>query len=253
MRRRVAAFVGLLAITGATQVAAQVPEKFENLKVLPKDITREQLLATMRSFSLGLGVRCEYCHEEKAASMQAAPGRGGPDLDFKSDKKPTKERARFMLGMVRTINDTLLAKLQNRADPPVRVGCVTCHRGSPLPRTLDAVLAETITKQGVDSAIAQYRKLRDETMVAGRYNFGELTLSDPARALSSQGKHADAIRLLELNQEFFPQSAQIDFQMAETYRAAGDTAKAIERYKKTLEKQPNNAQAKRRLTELGVQ
>ena len=234
----------------AQPLRAQGPEKFENLKVLPKDITREQLLATMRSFAMGLGVRCEYCHQERSPGAAPAPGQGGPDLDFKSDQKPTKVKARFMLRMVGTINDSILSQLPDRSDPPVRVMCVTCHRGSPLPKTLENMLVETTNKFGADSAIAQYRRLRDQALTSGRYNFGESTLTEVARTLATTNKQDDALRMLLLNEEIFPQSGQTDFQIAELYRMRGDKDKAIEYYKKTLEKQPNNGQAKRRLDEL---
>ena len=34
------------------------PDSFTNLKVLPKTIGKQELVATMRGFALGLGVRC---------------------------------------------------------------------------------------------------------------------------------------------------------------------------------------------------
>src|SRR5256886_17658174 len=45
------------------------PDSFTNLKVLPKTIGKQELIATMRSFALGLGVRCTYCNvgRERAA------------------------------------------------------------------------------------------------------------------------------------------------------------------------------------------
>lgn len=248
MPRRPQLLFTIILVLLARPLAAQIPEKFENLKVLPKDIPREQLLATMRAFSLGLGVRCEYCHEENAAAA-AAPG-GGPNLNFKADTKPTKETARFMLRMVRTINDSLLSQLTRRSDPPVRVQCVTCHRGSPLPRTLETLLVETTNKFGIDSALVQYRRLREQTLTSGRYNFSEITLSEVARQLSAAGKAAEALRMLLLNEEMFPQSGQASFQIAEYYRNQGDKAKAIEYYKTTLQKAPDHQQAKRRLQEL---
>ncbi|HEX6557840.1 MAG TPA: c-type cytochrome [Longimicrobiales bacterium] len=232
----------------AAPLEAQIPDKFENLKVLPRDITRDQLVATMRAISLGLGVRCDYCHEENPGTP--AQG-GGPNLNFKADTKPTKETARFMLRMVRTINDSVLSQLTRRSDPPVRVQCVTCHRGSPLPRTLDAVLVETTTKFGADSAVAQYRRLREQALSSGRYNFGEVTLSEAARQLSASGRNDEALRMLLLNEEMFPQSGQVMFQIAEFYRSRGENAQAIEYYRKTLQQMPNNQQAKRRLQELG--
>lgn len=241
---------GAVLLAAAQHANAQIPDKFENLKVLPKDITRDQLITVMRGFSTGLGVRCQYCHEVKQGAPAPAPG-AMEELDFKSDRKAEKDVARVMMKMAATINDSLLAKIPDRVEPGVRVTCVTCHRGSPLPRLLDGVLAQTIEEAGVDSAIAQYRKLRAETMALGRYNFGEPTLSDLARQLVMEKKTDEAIRILELNQEHFPASANIDFQIGEIHRGRGEREQAVARYRKALEKAPNHQQAKRRLAELG--
>src|SRR3989454_2661956 len=56
------------------------PDSLTNLKVLPKTSGKQELIATMRSFALGLGVRCTYCHV----------GREGAPLDslkFAADDK----------------------------------------------------------------------------------------------------------------------------------------------------------------------
>lgn len=246
-RMKIILTASVVALVSAGAAQAQIPEKFENLEVLPKDISRAELTQVMRSFAMGLGVRCQYCHVVK-------PG-GNPNslesLDFKSDDKVEKKKARVMMKMTRTINSTLLADLPERAQPNVAVQCVTCHRGSPLPRTLDRVLAQTIEKQGIDSAVVQYRQLRETAMVQGRYNFSEQTLNELAQQLATESKTAEAIRMLELNQEFYPKSAQIDFQLGEIYRGRNENDKAKAAYRKALEKQPNHQQAARRLQELG--
>ena len=41
----------VLATATASTGSAQIPDKFTNLKVLPKDTTREQLVPIMRSFA----------------------------------------------------------------------------------------------------------------------------------------------------------------------------------------------------------
>src|SRR5258708_32455280 len=48
-----------LLLTG-TPAAAQFPDKFTNLKVLPKDISKHEMESTMRSFAFALGVRCDH-------------------------------------------------------------------------------------------------------------------------------------------------------------------------------------------------
>ena len=228
---------------------AQIPEKFENLQVLPKDIPRDSLLKVMRGFTSALGVRCDFCHMQR----EGAPSQGGQvPLNFASDDKPEKKNARVMLRMVRDINGEQLPKLADRADPPVTVTCLTCHRGLSRPMTLDMVLARTIEKSGVDSAVKQYRGLRATSAMNGKYDFSESTITELAQRVAMGGKPDDAITLLQLNQEFYPNSAQVDFAMGEIYRQKGDKDKAIVAYRAALVKQPQNRQARARLTELGV-
>jgi len=70
----------LLVCSGAN---GQNPDKFTNLKVLPKDISKQELQTTMRGFAFALGVRCEHCHVEKKA-----PEKGfNYDADDKEAKK----------------------------------------------------------------------------------------------------------------------------------------------------------------------
>jgi hypothetical protein len=240
----------LLALTGSLSAQNPAgrpggpPERFKNLKVLPKNIPRDSLLSTMRGFTQALGVRCSFCH----ATVQGA---SNPDsLDFPADTKVEKRNARVMLKMVRDINAKRLPDLPGRADPPVRVSCITCHRGSQLPRTIDLVVEQVIDSAGVDVAVQRYRQLRTETMERGRYDFSEGPVNDLARRLAAQGKTADALKLLDMNAELHPASAAIDLEFGDIYRASGDREKALTHYRAALEKQPNNPQARRRVQEL---
>lgn len=234
----------LLVLAGAAPAAAQIPERFENLQVLPKDIPRDSLVQIMRGFAMSLGVRCQYCHVQR----QGADGR--ESFDFKADDKEPKEKARFMMRMTRDLNTQVLPRVPHRHDPPVGVGCVTCHRGLPIPTTLDRVLATALDSGGAPAAIARYRQLRQETMASGRYDFSENSVNELARRLAAQGKTAEAAALLEMNAEFYPQSGQIDFQLGEVYRARGERDKALVRYRMAQQKEPNNPQIRRRIDEL---
>src|ERR1700746_2837753 len=95
----------------AMPTAAQFPEKFSNLKVLPKDISRAELQSTMRGFAFALGVRCEHCHTEKA-------GGGKFEMDFAADDKEAKKTARVMLEMVAAINRDYISKVPDT--PPLQ-------------------------------------------------------------------------------------------------------------------------------------
>lgn len=223
------------------------PPRAENLQVLPKDTPRDTVIAIMRSISASLGVQCGYCH------VSTRDTSGATRFQFASDAKPTKETARAMMRMTSRINGELLPTVPERRDPPVNVTCVTCHRTMPVPQTLAQVLDSALTASGAagaDSAIALYRRLRANEVTSGRWDFGEPTLADWARTLAARGRGAEAVALLELNAEQFPNSAQADVQLAELHRTRGERDKAIARYRMALMKQPNNQQAKRRLAEL---
>ena len=134
MRRSVPFIIAVIIILGCSTIDQQKAQpaktdnaEFHNLKVLPVNISHDELINTMRGFARALGTRCDHCH---------AAGPPGPDgkekLDFASDAKPEKNVARTMIRMVRTINGDYIAKVeQPKLDNPVT--CGTCHRGHTQP------------------------------------------------------------------------------------------------------------------------
>jgi len=234
-------FTLVALMLAATPAAAQIPDTFENLQVLPRDIPRAELVQLMRSFSFALNVRCEYCHEQRSPNENP---------DFKSDARPAKNKAREMLRMVQTINTTLLPRVPSRVEPRTEVGCATCHHGLAIPKSLQDTLLETIQAKGAAAAVEQYRDLRKTTMPSGRYNFGEWEINEVARRLEEAGNRDAAQTMLEMNAEFYPESAAIDFFLGELLRARGDIDKAVAKYRAALAKAPQHEGAKRRLAEL---
>ena len=114
----VAIFLPVCALPqDAPKKGPPIPEP-KNLKLLTGQ-TGAQVLETMRSFRVALGVQCTYCH---------VAGTGGPP-DFASDENPKKETARMMLSMAREINGKF------PQDGKRRVSCYTCHRGAAIPLT----------------------------------------------------------------------------------------------------------------------
>jgi hypothetical protein len=101
----------LLVFTLIAAWAQQPPPEPKNLKVL-KD-PGAQLIPIMRSFSAGLGVKCDFCHVKG---------------DFASDDNPHKDIARKMIVMAEHINS-------NFPDGKMHVTCYTCHRGEEEPKT----------------------------------------------------------------------------------------------------------------------
>ncbi len=94
-----------LLLTPCAAQAQFPPDSFTNLQVLPEDIGTRQLIGTMRSFALGLGVRCTFCHVGEEGQPLAT-------YDFAADDKPQKLKAREMVRMVRSINIDHLASLE---------------------------------------------------------------------------------------------------------------------------------------------
>jgi hypothetical protein len=237
-----------IALPAQTAVGQGAP--LQNLQYFPKDITRDSLTQFMRGFAMSLGVRCEFCH---AAREGAPPNPGGaPPLNYASDEKDNKKIARYMLRMVDSINMKLLPGIPNRDTPPTTIGCVTCHRGVMKPTTIEAVLLGTTSEMGVDTAVARYRMLRND-MAFGRYNFSEQPVIEVSRKLGAAGKHADGIKLLTMLQEFYPNSVNIDFEIASLENASGNKDAAITRLRAILAKNPNDRRAQQALQRLGVQ
>jgi tetratricopeptide (TPR) repeat protein len=238
-------WVLLVAAAGlaAPSLQAQLPDKFTNLQVLPKDITKPQLIGTMRSFAGGLGVRCDFCHQEGADHK----------LDFASDAKEQKKTARLMMKMVAAINGDYLTKLGGEHaehSHENQVGCFTCHHGVQEPDTIQTVLDEEIDKTGVDAAVAKYRELKERYYGRASYDFGAPPLDDLAEHLLEEKKTAEAMRILELNLESYPDVAETHALMGEAYLATGDREKARTALEKAIELDPKNPRLKKRLEEI---
>jgi len=116
-------------------------------------------------------------------------------------------------------------------------------------RSIANALLNTITEKDVASAITQYRALKAGP-TASEYDFGEPELNRLGYQLLSMKKVAEAVEILKLNVEMFPQSSNVYDSLAEAYMAHNDKELSIANYKKSLELDPNNANAKARLATL---
>jgi tetratricopeptide (TPR) repeat protein len=236
-------FIALL-LTGS-RASAQFPDKFTNLKVLPKDISKHDIESTMRSFAFALGVRCDHCHVEKKA-----PEHG---FDFAADDKEEKKTARIMLQMVSGINHDYISKVPKEppANAPIQVQCVTCHHGLTQPRTLTAVLSESLEKDGLDKTLALYGELRKKYYGSGQYDFGEGSLNQLTEALLAKKANSEALAIAELNfSANHPDSVWSYHMLAQTHEANGQIDKAIADYRKALELHPDDKWAQQQIDSL---
>lgn len=215
--------------------SAQIPDKFTNLKVLPKTIKKDELVGTMRQFSLALGVRCNHCH----VPVDSTKGRG---LNFASDDKNEKVIARSMMNMVTTINTTLIPKAGIKS--PAAVRCVTCHHGIQHPETLTDALKKTVEKDGVAAAQQQYRDLRAKYYGTGAYDFSPMSLHDLAEWVAHDKGDVDgAIAIANMSIEQDPKESESFALLGMLQAVKGDKTAAMESYKHALELDPENHRA----------
>jgi tetratricopeptide (TPR) repeat protein len=232
----------LVMALGAVPAAAQIPDKFTNLQVLAKDITKPELVRTMRTWAGELGVRCMHCHV-------------GPDnlegMDFAIDTKPTKRAAREMIRMVQTINGSVVKALPPREAPRDGVSCYTCHRREarpPLP--LHEELARTAQARGGAAAAERYRELRRAGEVSGKYDFGPEMLAMTAFTLFERKRLDDALAIAQLAVEQYPSVADAHVVLGQAQLQRGDASAAKGSFRKALELDPQHPMAQRRLKEM---
>ncbi|HEY6548671.1 MAG TPA: c-type cytochrome, partial [Vicinamibacteria bacterium] len=230
--------IGASLVLCSSQARAQVPERFTNLQVLPKEMPRRDLVTTMRHWASALGVRCGHCHTG-----------GNPDtlqgVDFASDEKWEKRTARAMFRMMKGVEADYLRQLEARpvsatvpAEPALGLACATCHRGLRRPETLDAVLSRILESEGLDAALRSYEDLRGKYLGRGSYDFSERPLNTIAERLLAEKRSQEATRLLELGARFNPDAAWLHHLLGDARLAEGDRPGALAAYERALVIEP---------------
>lgn len=226
--------VVVLPLSAAAQERVDVFADPQNLQVLSESISSAELSATMRGFAMGLGVRCETCHVGEAGQPLST-------FDFASDEKAMKQKARLMLEMLGEINDKQVARLDDvEKASRVEVRCMTCHRGQPQPRLIEDVMDEQLAENGIDGAVGEYRRLRNENYGSHSFDFSEYVLPMYAQRLAGQGDVHAAIALTALNAENFPESDYTQFSLGELHAVAGEVELALKHYTRAIELKPSN-------------
>ncbi|WEA01327.1 c-type cytochrome [Mucilaginibacter sp. SJ] len=123
--------LGLLSIVvfGAMTTSKPQDEGFKNLKVLPKNISGENLHKVMEDWEHSLGVHCNFCHARNEETKK---------MDWASDAKPEKAMARDMYKMMNKINQKYFHAKKDSLGMIMQSGvnCNTCHRGTAHPEVM---------------------------------------------------------------------------------------------------------------------
>lgn len=129
--KKIIATLGLLSVVvfGAfTSMTPPAPkdEGFTNLKVLPKNISKDKLHDVMEEWAHSLGVHCNFCHVRNEETKK---------MDWANDTKPEKEMAREMFRMTNKINQKYFKAKKDSLGMMMHTGvnCNTCHRGTEHP------------------------------------------------------------------------------------------------------------------------
>ena len=219
------------------------PDSLINTKVFPHNTPVSEVVAAMRGFAGGLGVRCTFCHVgEEGMPLEK--------FDFAKDEKRPKLVARQMMRMVQEINRRL-DTIPGRTAPGLQVTCATCHRGVSRPAPLATVISDAALTVNADSAIRAYRALRDRYYGRDAYDFSEMSLNSAALRVGREKKFDDAFALLKLNEELYPTSSAVYVARGNISLIRGDTTAAAAAFREAVRRDPRNGEARGRLRDIG--
>lgn len=128
MKKSLLVMFGLASMITLLSAFTNDEPRYKNLKVLPKNITKEQMDSVMHHFTASLGVRCNFCHVRIDSAKT---------FDFASDDNKHKLAARSMLQMMEKINDKYFDVTggKRNLNTKLMVTCFTCHHGTTEPPT----------------------------------------------------------------------------------------------------------------------
>jgi glyoxylase-like metal-dependent hydrolase (beta-lactamase superfamily II) len=103
-------------------------------------------------------------------------------------------------------------------------------------------MEQAIAESGIETAIETYHLMKDEQKT--KYYFGENDFNTLGYRLMGSGKIDEAIEVFKLNIDAFPKSWNVYDSLAEAYITKGINELAIKYYKKSIELNPENNNAK---------
>jgi tetratricopeptide (TPR) repeat protein len=115
-----------------------------------------------------------------------------------------------------------------------------------LPPTLDAFRAE-LGRQGFDHAEDIYAAMQKQSP---DFKLDESSVNSWGYDLMADNRLPEAIDIFKLNAKNYPDSGNVYDSLGEAYMKSGQKQLAIDNYKKSLEKDPSNGNAKQKLKEL---
>jgi imidazolonepropionase-like amidohydrolase len=118
-------------------------------------------------------------------------------------------------------------------------------------KSVAEAMMKTLQEKGADAAVVQYRELK--TSDPNGYDFSENELIGLGYKLIGTKRYADAITIFKLSTEVYPSSYNTYDSLAEAYMDNGSKNLAVQNYRRSLELNPQNANATEKLKELSAQ
>lgn len=97
---------------------------------------------------------------------------------------------------------------------------------------IDEVIGKVVVDQGIEVAITAYKEMKSEK--PHYYNFDEYLLNNLGRQLTQINRNEEAIKIIQLNVEEFPESPWAYQYLGYAFLSNKDTTNAIENFKNAL-------------------
>jgi CubicO group peptidase (beta-lactamase class C family) len=210
-------------------------------KMLSAEMKELMFTPHIANYGYGWGIRQKSLpdSEEKLTSISHGGGINGFNTLI--------ERLVDDKHLIVLLNNTPQANLGQMSDAIIRI-----LYGKPfdLPKkSIARVMFDTLMEKDLKSAITQYEKLKNDH--PEDYDFSARELNTLGYYLLTDRKRIeDAIEIFKLNIEAHPKYANGYDSLAEAYMISGNKTLAIKNYAKSLELDPNNANAVEKLNEL---
>ncbi|MEP1780784.1 serine hydrolase [Reichenbachiella sp.] len=105
-------------------------------------------------------------------------------------------------------------------------------------KTITPLLINAIRREGIDAAIAKYKKMKETK--SEDYFFSEGALNNFGYELLRSNKVKEAIEIFKLNVEEYPESGNVYDSLGEAYMVDGNNELAIKNYEKSISLDPEN-------------
>jgi predicted alpha/beta superfamily hydrolase len=112
----------------------------------------------------------------------------------------------------------------------------------------DWQMPQNFYDEGLNAVVEYYDKLSQKYMA--KINPPETTINLLGYMALNKGKLSEALRIFQYNINLYPYSGNVYDSMGEAYLQFGDSTQALKNYKKSLELNPNNDNAKKIIQKL---